>query len=168
MSIVKHLHQVNTWSNVCITNCVILPYNFITMKKSIIILTLLLTGGLYAENAKAQQTALVADQNPRYMESQVKYAAMADTLTALQGTTIQNTYKAYDWYQDKLERRKQNREWRHQEIMNGSYYDYYRPSIGLFGGYSYPFGNYGYSYGNRWGRGGNWGSRASVGIGFGW
>jgi hypothetical protein len=128
--------------------------------KKIIIIILLITGSLYAKRVKAQQLALVADQNPRYMESQAKYSAMADTLTALQGTTFQNTYKAFDWYESKLERRKQNREWRHQEIMNGSYYS---PSISLFGGYSYPFGNYGYGY-----YGNSWGSRASVGIGFGW
>jgi hypothetical protein len=135
------------------------------MKKSLIITTLILIGGLCNSIVKAQQAFLAADQNPRYMESQAKYTAMADTLNALHGTTIQNTYKAYDWYQDKLDRRKQNREWRHQEIMNGAYS--YSPSWGIFGGYSsYPFGNYGYGYGNRWGRGGFWGPRASVGIGW--
>jgi hypothetical protein len=76
-------------------------------------------GGLYSGVASAQQTALLADQNPRYRESQAKYARGADSLTSLQGTTIQDTYKAYDWYEAKLERRRQNREWRHQERMNG-------------------------------------------------
>ncbi|GAA4310376.1 hypothetical protein GCM10023149_05020 [Mucilaginibacter gynuensis] len=119
--------------------------------------------GLYSGIAKAQ-TALVADQNPRYLVSQVKYTRMADTLNSLHGTTVQNTYKAYDWYEAKLERRQQNREWRHQERMNG-YYDY-SPSWGLYGGSYYsPFSSWG--YGSGWGRGG-WGGRTSIGVGFGW
>jgi hypothetical protein len=142
-------------------------YIFITMKKSIFTVIFLLNVGLFANKLKAQQSNLIADQNPRYLESQTKYMAMADTLTASQGTTIQNTYKAYDWYQDKLERRQQRREWRHQEIMSGAY-SY--PSWRSYGGYSYPFGGFGYGngWGNSWGRGGYWGPRASVGLGFGW
>ncbi|UOE51241.1 hypothetical protein MTO98_09140 [Mucilaginibacter sp. SMC90] len=138
------------------------------MKKNIFIMALMLLGGLFSGTVKAQQTAtLVADQNPRYAESMAKYLRSADTLNSLHGTTIQNTYKAYDWYEAKLERRRQNREWRHQERMNG-YYDY-SPSWGLYGGYSYsPFLNYG--WGNRWGGyyGGRWGGRTSIGVGFGW
>ena len=135
------------------------------MKRKIIIIALMLFGGLYSGVVKAQQIALAPDQNPRYVESQVKYTEAADTLNSLHGTTIQDTYKAYDWYEAKLERRRQNREWRHQERLNG--YDY-SPSWSLYGGYStYPYSNFGYGYGN-WGRGGRWGGRTSVGIGFGW
>lgn len=138
------------------------------MKRNIFIMALMLLGGLFSGTVKAQQTtALVADQNPRYMESQAKYARVADTLNSLHGTTIQNTYKAYDWYEAKLERRRQNREWRHEERMNG--YNDYSPSWGLYSGYSYsPYLNYG--WGNRWGGnyGGRWGGRTSIGIGFGW
>lgn len=142
------------------------------MKNKIIITTLLLLGGFFANVAKAQQGKLLPDQNPRFMESQAKYTAMADTITALQGTTAQNTYKAFDWYQDKLERRQQRREWRHQEIMSGAY-SYPSWGLGVYSGYSYPFNNWGYGFnngwgGNRWGRGGWWGPRASVGFGFGW
>jgi hypothetical protein len=138
------------------------------MKKNIFIIALMLVGGLLSGTVKAQQTAsLVADQNPRYMESQAKYIRVADTLNSLHGTTIQNTYKAYDWYEARLKRRRQNREWRHEERMNG-YYDS-SPSWGLYGGYSYsPFLNYG--WGNRWGGnyGGRWGGRTTIGVGFGW
>jgi hypothetical protein len=133
------------------------------MKSKVIIIACVVLCGLHSGILKAQQTTLDPDQNPRYKQSQAKYARVADTLNSLHGTTVQNTYKAYDWYEDKLERRRQNREWRHQENLNG-YYDY-SPSWGFYGNYSYPFPNY--SYGSRWGRGG-WGGRTSVGIGFGW
>jgi hypothetical protein len=133
------------------------------MKSKLIITACMLLLGLFGGVVKAQQTNLAADQNPRYRESQAKYARVADTLNKLHGTTIQNTYKAYDWYEAKLDRRRQNREWRHEERMNG--YNDYTPSWSVYGNYSYPFGSYG--YGNRWGRGG-WGGRSSIGIGFGW
>jgi hypothetical protein len=134
------------------------------MKTKIIIAAVTILCGFYSSVASAQQTTLAADQNPRYRESQVKYAGVADSLNSLHGTTIQNTYKAYDWYEAKLERRRQNREWRHQERLNG-YYDY-APSWGLYDNYYSPSINFG--FGNRWGRGGYWGGRSSIGIGFGW
>ena len=137
------------------------------MKRNLVITTLLSAGSLLGSNAMAQQAALLPDQNPRYQESARKYALVADSLTRQEGTTVQNTYKAYDWYTAREERRQQNREWRN---MYGGYNNYYSP-LSLYGGYSsyYPFyssfGNYGYGYGNRWGgRGGRWG----VGIGYSW
>lgn len=133
------------------------------MKRNLIILAGLLVGCFYASGASAQQTQLVQDQNPRYRESERKYARVADTLNDLHGTTIQNTYKAYDWYEARQERRQQNREWRHQERLNGSYYDdYFTPSFGLYNNYSYPFG-----YGN-YGFGARIGGRGRFGVGFGW
>jgi hypothetical protein len=142
-------------------------YNFKVMQRKLIIIAGLLFGSLYSGIVNAQQISLAADQNPRYQESQRKYIRIADTLNSLHGTTIQNTYKAYDWYEAKLERRRQNREWRHEERLNGGYYDY-TPSWGFYGNYSYPysFGNYG--YGNRFGYGHRFGGRTSVGVGFGW
>lgn len=133
------------------------------MKSNLIIIAALLVGSFYTTIAKAQQIALVQDQNPRYRESERKYARVADTLNSQHGTTIQNTYKAYDWYEARQERRQQNREWRHEERLNGGYYDY-TPSWGYYGNYASPF-NYGnYGYGNRWGGRG----RFSVGVGYGW
>ncbi|SEO11650.1 hypothetical protein [Mucilaginibacter sp. OK283] len=134
------------------------------MKTKIIIAAVAVFGSLYSGAVRAQQTALLADQNPRYKESQAKYARAADSLTSLQGTTIQDTYKAYDWYEAKLERRRQNHEWRHQERMNG-YFDY-TPSWGLYDNYYSPSINFG--FGGRWGRGGYHGGRSGIGIGFGW
>ncbi|KAA8483622.1 hypothetical protein BDE36_3202 [Arcticibacter tournemirensis] len=84
-------------------------------------------------SVKAQQANLTSDQNPRYKESQQQYMKNADSLTKNQGTTVQQTYKAYDWYEARLERRQQHREWRHQENLNNGYYynnywqGYYNP-----------------------------------------
>jgi len=92
------------------------------------------------------QDSLENDQNPAYMNSLVKYSAASDSLLASQGTTVQQTYKAYDWYQAREERRALRRERRHQERLNNPYYyDYWFPSIG----YSYGFNNWGwYPYHN--------------------
>jgi len=138
------------------------------MKRNLFIIAALVAGCFYSFNVSAQQSSLVQDQNPRYKESERKYARIADTLNSEHGTTIQNTYKAFDWYEAKQERRQQNREWRHEERLNGGYYDY-TPSWSLYGGYSYPFNSYrgygGYGFGNHWGGGR---SRFGVGVGFGW
>lgn len=129
------------------------------MKRNLIIISGLLVGSLYAGTASAQQAALVSDQNPRYRESQDRYMKVADSVNSQQGTTVQNTYKAYDWYEAKLERRRQNREWRHQErLYNGYSNDF---SFGFSGNYGYrPYNNYGYNFGNYYGRRSN--------VWFGW
>ncbi len=119
------------------------------MKRNLIIISSLLFGSLYAGTASAQQSGLDPDQNPRYKESQERYYKSADSLNSQHGTTIQNTYKAYDWYEAKLERRRQRREWRHEERMNG-YYDDYTPYLSFDYSYS-PFGRSRYNYGNYYG-----------------
>ena len=94
----------------------------------------------------AQQANLVKDQNPRYEESRAKYMNMSDSLTRNQGTTIQETYKAYDWYEAREEKRKLRRETNYQNsLLNYS----------LYGGpYFYPtmrYNNFGYGYGQGFG-----------------
>lgn len=137
------------------------------MQRKLIMIAGLLFGSLYSGIVNAQQTSTATpDQNPRYRESERRYARSADSLNRQHGTTIQNTYKAYDWYEAKQERRQQNRQWRHEERMNG-YYDY-TPAWSVYGSYA-PYNSWG--YGNRWGGyGGRWGgrSRIGVGVGFGW
>lgn len=103
---------------------------------------------LFALTSNAQQAGLVQDQNPRYEEARARYMNKADSLTSTQGTTIQNTYKAYDWYEAREERRKQRRE----NNFRNNMLDY-----SLYGGpFFYPtmrFNNfgmgYGYGFGNR-------------------
>ena len=50
---------------------------------------------------------LVPDQNPNYRISAEKYAEKSEELTANQGETIQETYKAYDWREAKEEAKQQ-------------------------------------------------------------
>jgi hypothetical protein len=95
-------------------------------------------------DSHAQQASLVADQNPAYESSRAKYMNTADSLTSTQGTTVHNTYKAYDWYEAREERRKLRRE---QNYQNSWLY----PSLNYYPAYNY----------NSWGYGGlgyrNWG-----------
>lgn len=124
------------------------------MKRNLIIMAGLLLGITYANGSYAQQTDLAADQNPRYAESVNKYSRVADSLTRAQGTTVQETYKAYDWYTAREERRALRRERNYQLSLYGGYnngYDYYDNS------WYYP--NYGYSrsyYPSIGFRTGNW------------
>ena len=60
---------------------------------------------VFTANAQSQ---LVPDQNPNYIVSQQHYTRILDSLEITMNTTVQNTYKAYDWYEAKLEK-KQNR-----------------------------------------------------------
>ena len=74
----------------------------------------------------SQPNSTASDQNIRYKESQDRYAKMIDSLVSWHGVTLQNTYKAYDWYEARQARRQQRRAWRHEERMaNGYYYDNY-------------------------------------------
>jgi len=137
------------------------------MKRKLII-TALLSVSFFATKVLAQQAPLAPDQNPRFHDSANKDRIVADSLNRSQGTTVQNTYKAYDWYQAREERRQQRREWRHQERMYGGYYNY-TPGWSVFSGYS-PYnnfyGNYGWGgYGNRWG---GWGNNWGLGFGYTW
>jgi hypothetical protein len=64
-------------------------------------LLLVFTTILYTANAQSQ---FVSDQNPNYTLSQQRYTKVLDSLETTMNTTIQNTYKAYDWYEAKLEK----------------------------------------------------------------
>lgn len=60
------------------------------------------------------------DQNPNYQTSQDKYIAKSDELLQNQGETIQDTYKAYDWTENKAEE-KQARQDRRYELKKMRY-----------------------------------------------
>jgi hypothetical protein len=113
----------------------------------------------YASVGYAQKNELVKDQNPRYQESRAKYLELADSLTRDQGTTVQQTYKAYDWYEAREEKRKLRRERNYQLNLNSGYgysSPYYYPSIsygnyGFGGGFGYGgYGNYGWGNSRPW------------------
>lgn len=86
--------------------------------------------------------AQVENQNPNYEESQEYYLEVKDSLTQTQGTTFQDTYKAYDWYEAREERRALRRANRHEVRMNRNYYGGYD-----YSSYSYYPRYYNYS---RW------------------
>ena len=129
--------------------------------------------------AFAQTKVTIDDQNPRYRESLEKYMDIKDELLANQGETVQNQYKAiqywYDRYNAKQKWKAEKKEFRKQLRLerarrprvygagfgNGIYgnrnrynrYNYFR-----FQPYANPFGRYFYD-GNRW--------RSQYGLNFG-
>ncbi len=94
---------------------------------------------LFSLNNYAQDLAY--DQNPNYKISQDKYMKMADSLTRLHGTTLQETYKAIDYLEDKREAREKRREYRMQRRANAYVYDwndhYYSPYQSRYSRYRY-------------------------------
>ncbi|WP_316750433.1 hypothetical protein [Pedobacter gandavensis] len=129
------------------------------MKRNLIFILACLSSLVYSTTTYAQKTGLVPDQNPRYQESRARYMALADSLNQTQGSTVQNTYKAYDWYTAREERRQQRRE------RNNS--DWYSP-YDYNGGYYYPsFNNYYPRFGYSLGLGyGHYGRHGGFNIGF--
>lgn len=119
------------------------------MKKTLMTIAGCLLGLTFNLSIFAQQANLEKDQNPRYEQSRAKYMNMSDSLTRNQGTTIQQTYKAYDWYEAREERRKLRRETNYNNgLYNNSYYgglNFY-PTM-RFNNWGY--GNYGRGYFRR-------------------
>ena len=88
-----------------------------------------------------------SNQNPNYLVSQNKYMAIKDSLLATSNTTVQQTYKAYDWYQNKLDRKQSRLDHRRKLRINRSNRSYSRRN------------NFGNGFGNNWnnnGFGNNW------------
>lgn len=58
-----------------------------------------------------------ADQNPNFKESQTKYTEKKDELNKTQGETIQDTYVAYDWTENKQNKKNARIQRRHEIRM---------------------------------------------------
>ena len=120
------------------------------------------------------------DQNPNYKESQLKYEAQTDALTNDQSQTIQETYEAYDWTENKLKEKNARIQRRHEIRLNrnqrqrhthcyssnryGNYYNQGYYNNGYYNGYYNNSNcntgcnsNYGNNYSNSIT---NWGSAA--------
>ena len=120
------------------------------------IFTTLLTVCVASATFAQQTNTLAPDQNPNYMVSQLRYMNTKDSLLSNENTTIQETYKAYDWREAREERRDERRNYRRQLSYLDNYY--VSPSI------NYGWNQYGYNaYYNRnyYGR-----NRWSWGLGF--
>ncbi len=76
--------------------------------KSLLLLTFLLFSSLIIN---AQDNP---DQNPNYQKSMDYYMKQKDELQKTMNTTVQNTYKAFDWYQNKLDKKQQRKDYRQQ------------------------------------------------------
>ncbi len=85
------------------------------MKKVIFTLSILLAG--YVTMAQD----LAPDQNPNYKVSMDKYAATQVSLQTTNNTTIQDTYKAYDWSTAKAERKAERRNFRRERVLFNNY-----------------------------------------------
>lgn len=105
----------------------------------------------------AQDNSL-AQQNPSYMASQARYMKMADSINSWHGTTIQDTYKAIDYLEDKRELRANRKAWRRELRMerarNSGWYNNGYYNNGYYNNY-YPAYN-GYYYGRPYGYRNNW------------
>ncbi len=88
------------------------------MKK--LLLSLMVAAVGFAANAQD----LAPDQNPNYKVSMDKYTATHTALQATNNTTLQNTYKAYDWSTAKTERRTERRNDRREMRLFNRYNNY--------------------------------------------
>ena len=131
--------------------------------KNLLIIALFITSILSAQQNREK---LDFDQNPNYKVSQDNYLETASNYTSLEGTTVQQTYKAIDPLEEKRERkalkkkyRAERSKWRHEERMekykNGyvEYYEVPRYSLNFnwgwnsWGRHHNPFhSNYGFYY----------------------
>ena len=86
---------------------------------------------LFAPSARAEAQTLAPNQNPNYAVSRDKYMRLADSLTRWHGTTVQDTYSAPDWYEQKMQRREDRRDFRRQlRLERARYYWDYTPYYG--------------------------------------
>lgn len=97
--------------------------------------------------AQEGSQSLAPDQNPNFNVSRQKYMNIKDSLLTYANNTVQETYKAYDWYEAKLERKAQRRENRRLSGYNNYNSSYYNP---YYNNYYNGWNNYG-NYNNRWG-----------------
>lgn len=117
------------------------------MKKLTLYPTLILALTFVTVVGNAQQ-GLVANQNPGYEESRLKYMSLADSMTSWHSTTSQETYTAIDYMADLRAERARRREYRRQVHLErirafGFYaddYGYY-PSNGYYQSNGYYPGN---------------------------
>ena len=120
------------------------------MKKLLLSLFIIATGAFGA--ASAQELAPI--RNPNYNTSLENYKGLHDNLQATMNTTVQDTYKAYDWRVARNERRAESREYNRQSYLyndynNSGYYNRnsYRP---YYEHHNYRHNNYRHNNYHRW------------------
>ena len=82
---------------------------------------LLLALSIFAGGYAASAQDLAPDQNPNYKVSLEKYTGLATNLETSMNTTVQETYKAYDWSTAKAERKAERRNFRRERTLFNNY-----------------------------------------------
>ena len=103
--------------------------------------------------------AAIGDQNPDYIVSRARYMVAKDSLIQYQSATSQQTYKAYDYFVDKQERKDAKTAYKRQlrlERAKSGYYDY-NP------GYYSPYNSFGSGFSNFF-----YNSLPWLGLGYYW
>jgi hypothetical protein len=90
--------------------------------------------------------SLAPDQNPNYLISEAKYSQMADSINSLHGTTIQDTYKAIDWMEQRAEAREARRAFRRELRLTRARYGYNYGYYPTYTSYPYYTSNYYHPY----------------------
>ncbi len=85
------------------------------MKK--VLLSLIIIAAGFVANAQE----LASDQNLNYKVSLEKYTTNMVTLQTTNNTTVQDTYKAYDWSTAKAERKAERRNFRRERALFNTY-----------------------------------------------
>lgn len=94
---------------------------------------------LLVTNILLAQTDLAPDQNPSFAVSRDKYILKADSLNQYQSTTVHTTYKAYDWYEARKERKQQRLQFNQQLQLERARNNYW-----------FPYTDYNYHNSNRY------------------
>jgi hypothetical protein len=92
------------------------------MKKNLLKAVIALTG-LFSYFPSQSQSELAYDQNPDFAVSRDKYVAIADSVNTWHSTTIQDTYKAIDWLENKKEARASRIAFRQQLRLQRAQWD---------------------------------------------
>ena len=93
----------------------------------------------------ANAQTLVPDQNPNYKQSMDKYAATQTSLQSTMNTTVQSTYKAYDWSTAKAERKAERLAFRRERALNNRFFGY--NGYNDFDDFGYNRNNFGFNNG---------------------
>ena len=89
------------------------------------------------------QENLAPDQNPNYTVAVAKYAGNAAQLQTTNNTTVQNTYKAFDWYENKQEKKQERLQFRRElRLMQAQNTFYNRPWYNDYNNNYYNNGRY--------------------------
>lgn len=131
------------------------------MKK--IIISLFIFG--FIKTVSAQD--LAPNQNPNFKTSLEKYLKVNDSLQEFMNTTVQQTYSAPDWYEQRMKRREDRRNFRRQLRLTNAQNRIFRNRWN--GGWDNGWNNnwrWNNGWNNNWNFNNNWGFNRP-GLGFG-